>query len=81
MLECRRLGRAVLYDSGREVVFVSSELDPEGRLFRLVIEHELSHLEAWRVYGPNIAEHGFLWRRLCNRSRPRAACVTDMEVK
>jgi hypothetical protein len=77
LLEGVRLGRAVVYESGRSVVYISSEMDPESDTFRIVVDHELSHIDAWQKHGTGIEEHGPKWRSAC-MARNSDACVTDM---
>ena len=77
LLEGFRLGKAVVYESGRSVVYISSEMDPESDVFRIVVDHELSHIDAWQKHGTGIEEHGPKWRSACMARNPDA-CVTDM---
>lgn len=79
LLEGIRAGRAVVYESGRSVIFISSRIDPDSALFRIVVDHETSHIEAWRRHGINIPEHGPRWLRVCREINPNA-CETDVEI-
>lgn len=80
MLEGFRAGRAVVYDSGRSVIFISSRIEPGSDLFRIVVEHETSHIEAWQIHGFGIAEHGPEWFSHCINTKSPEACVTSMEI-
>jgi len=69
------IARAVLFESGREEIWVSrSALDNPS--LSDAMDHEGSHLRAWREHGPGIDEHGPEWRRICRASaaNPAKAC-------
>lgn len=68
---------SVRYDSGREALYVSDEI--EGKTLRDILDHEAAHFAAWRLYGESIPAHGPEWRRHClaRAERPKACKPTD----
>ena len=62
LLEGKRHARAVVYESGREALFIADDQTEDPERLQLVIEHELSHFAAWKKYGHGIKEHGPKWR-------------------
>ena len=69
--------RSVLYESGREVILIAADALSRADL-PLILDHEASHLKAWRLYGPGIETHGREFRRVCRKyARDRAACEID----
>lgn len=56
--------RAVLYDSGREEIWIRASTADLDELHS-ILDHEAAHLRAWRDHGPNIPEHGFRWLKTC----------------
>jgi hypothetical protein len=78
-LKSNEFARAVRYDSDREELWVSKRIaQMEGRDIRDIIDHEVSHLRAWRDHGIEIHEHGPEWLKVCraHAKDPQAACVT-----
>ena len=76
------VARAVLFDSGRDMILISVEA-AEHPAIANIIDHELSHIAAWREHGPGIKEHGREWLNICRQraANPRACKVfiDDME--
>lgn len=68
---------AVRYDSGREALYVSDEI--EGKTLRDILDHEAAHFAAWRLYGEDISPHGLAWRKHClaRATSPKACKPTD----
>lgn len=65
LLEGIRYARAVVYDSGREALYLASDQTEDPERLLIVIEHEISHFAAWQKHGHNIPEHGTKWRAIC----------------
>lgn len=62
----KRIARAVMFESGPEAVYVNKRFlktDPER--MSEYLQHEASHVAAWRKHGPGIREHGREWKDLC----------------
>jgi hypothetical protein len=76
MLGGRMLARAVVYESGREALFIASDQTEDLVRLRWVIEHEMAHFAAWRQFGHNIPTHGTEWRAVCmvNARHSRESC-------
>lgn len=69
--------KAVRYDSGRDEIWIAEDAARRGDL-ELILDHEASHLKAWRVHGEGIETHGKEWRRICRKyARNKAACRID----
>jgi hypothetical protein len=66
MIEGKRIARAVQFESGPDSVYISSRAlrSPQQDVDEY-LQHEASHLAAWRKHGPQIEEHGREWRRIC----------------
>jgi hypothetical protein len=76
MLGGYRLGRAVVFESGKEALYLSkAELERPRSLYQ-TIEHEMAHFAAWRQFGHDIPEHGSEWRATClvNARHSRESC-------
>jgi hypothetical protein len=63
-LKAHEYARAVLYESGREEIWISADVVGRDDL-HVILDHETAHLKAWREHGPRISEHGVIWRRVC----------------
>jgi len=73
------LARAVLYSTGREVLYVNqsrvtnrkrdrNQRHQDGeRHLKALLDHEAAHFAAWRRYGSNIAMHGREFNDTLNR--------------
>lgn len=74
------VGRAVVFEGGKEAIYVSQdEIDRPARLLP-TIEHEAAHLAAWRQFGHDISMHGSEWRAVCLvGATDRAACARYAE--
>jgi len=73
--------RAVLFMSGREIIFMDEDLTRFESEFRETLDHEAAHIATWREHGPDVETHGREWRRLCRaRSMARTHCSYDMET-
>jgi hypothetical protein len=76
MLGGYRVGRAVVFEGGKEALYLSkAELERPVSLYQ-TIEHEMAHFAAWRQYGHDIPEHGSEWRATClvNARHSRQSC-------
>lgn len=58
------MARAVLYESGREDMWVRKALFGSPNIAR-ILQHEAAHLKAWREHGTDINMHGPEWQRTC----------------
>tara|TARA_R110002111_G_scaffold170741_5_gene236452 strand:- start:2682 stop:3026 length:345 start_codon:yes stop_codon:yes gene_type:complete len=79
MIGSKRIARAVKFESGPDAVYINKRyLDSDPAKLDEYIQHEASHIAAWRKHGPQISEHGRDWRRLCLAlaSHPRV-CKTN----
>ena len=79
LLGGRRLARAVHYESGPDSVYISKRaLTARPDAVKEYLEHEASHIAAWRQHGPQISEHGKEWSAICKAlaSSPRV-CKTS----
>jgi len=76
-LKSNEYARAVRYDSDREELWISKAI-AEVKDIRDIIDHEVSHLAAWRKHGIEISEHGPEWLKVCraHAKHPAGACVT-----
>ena len=77
LLEGKRHARAVVYESGREALYIAEDQTQDPERLQLVIEHELSHFAAWRKYGHGIQEHGPKWRSVCLASATNPEACTE----
>lgn len=68
---------SVRYDSGREALYVSDEI--EGKALRDILDHEAAHFAVWRLHGEKVAPHGTAWRKHCiaRAQSPKACKPTD----
>jgi hypothetical protein len=73
----KEFARAVVYNSGREVIILSERIDRDH--VKQMIEHEAAHLRAWRDYGYDIEPHGREWKRTCRKYARinSSACTPD----
>lgn len=79
MLGGKRHARAVMYESGPPSVYLSRRAyTTRPQTVDEYLQHEASHIAAWRKYGYGIQEHGKEWRDLClaMASSPRV-CKTE----
>lgn len=65
-LERGELARAVLYESGREEIWLSADALKADDL-HVILDHEVTHLRTWRDHGPGVPEHGAEFRRTCRK--------------
>lgn len=65
-LERGELARAVLYESGREEIWLSADALKADDLW-IILDHEVGHLRTWRDHGPGVLEHGAEFRRTCRK--------------
>lgn len=80
MLGGVRLGRAVVFEGGKEVIYISRDELGEPKRLTGTIEHEAAHLSAWRQFGHGIPEHGSEWRAVCLiAATSRDACKRTFE--
>lgn len=79
MLGGMRHARAVKFESGPDALYLDKNirnLPPEAQ--SEIIQHEASHVGAWRELGTGIKEHGREWLEYClaRASTPRV-CKTE----
>ena len=77
LLEGKRHARAVVYESGREALYIAEDQTQDPERLQLVIDHELSHFAAWKKYGHGIQEHGPKWRAVCLASATSPEACTE----
>ena len=66
MIGGKRIARAVQFESGPDAIYVNIQyLDSDPDELSEYIQHEASHIAAWRKYGTGIREHGPEWTELC----------------
>lgn len=73
--KAKRLAMAARDEDGGEWVLINRDAPPKD--IRPIMQHELSHLAAWRQHGEKIKEHGPQFRRQCKRLvdiRPEYFC-------
>ena len=71
------LARAVLYESGREEVWVSMDALKSDDLW-LILDHETAHLKTWREHGPSVDTHGAKFMTICRKyALSERACTED----
>jgi hypothetical protein len=71
------LARAVLYDSGREEIWLSADALRSDELW-IILNHEVCHLKTWREHGAGVREHGIEFMRTCRKyALSRKACAME----
>jgi hypothetical protein len=74
------LARAVLYEGGREEVWVSMRALRSDDLW-LILDHETAHLKAWREHGPGVDTHGPEFMATCRKyALSERACTEDHPI-
>lgn len=59
------IAKAVRWRDGDEAIYIVSTRAKSQSALLVVIDHEMSHLKAWRVHGENIKVHGHQWKSTC----------------
>lgn len=73
--KAKRLAMAARDEDGGEWVLINRDAPPKD--IRPIMQHEISHLAAWRRYGEQIKEHGPQFQRECRQmvqTRPNYFC-------
>lgn len=73
----RSMARAVVYSSGREVIYIRRSVVKRARFSRSLALHEFSHLQAWRENGFDIEGHGPEFRSVCRRVALAKDCQAE----
>lgn len=61
------IAKAVRWRDGDEAIYIVSTRAKSQSALLVVIDHEMSHLKAWRVHGENIKVHGHQWKSTCRK--------------
>ena len=68
-------GRAVRYNTGREEIYLQRDNVRTQSKLEDLLDHEVSHIKAWREHGENISSHGFEYNKICRHfSRRKTSC-------
>jgi hypothetical protein len=74
MLQNVRIARAVVFEGGKEALYISRDALSRPGTLSVTIDHEIAHFAAWRQFGYEIREHGTEWRAVCMVNAGREAC-------
>ena len=61
------IAKAVRWQDGDEAIYIVSTRAKSQSALLVVIDHEMSHLKAWRTHGESIKVHGYQWKSTCRK--------------
>lgn len=61
------IAKAVRWQDGDEAIYIVSTRTKSQFALMVVIDHEMSHLKAWRIHSEDIKVHGHRWKSICRK--------------
>ncbi|MEL7111226.1 MAG: SprT-like domain-containing protein [Pseudomonadota bacterium] len=71
---------AIITEDGKEILYIRRSYLNAGHPLRGLIRHEIAHFKTWRMYGTDVALHGFEFKSVCQRVTHYRECKAKVDT-